>query len=72
MYAITNDIICFYANIIKNVIYDIIQKPMISCMVSHLFDNIMVIYPFLAILFYDFAYDIIYISYKICYDISIL
>ena len=41
-------------------------------MISYFFDNIIVIYPFLALFFYDIAYDIIYISYKMCYDIGML
>ncbi len=45
---------------------------MISCMISYFFDNIIVIYPFLALFFCDIAYDIIYISYRILYVISML
>ncbi len=44
---------------------------MISCMISYLFDNIIVNYPFLALFFCYTAYDIIYISYEICYDIKL-
>ena len=45
---------------------------MISYMITYLFDNIIVIYPFLSLFFCDIAYDIIYISYEISYDISVL
>jgi hypothetical protein len=43
---------------------------MISCLISYFFDNIIVIYPFLALLFYDFAYDIIDINLLV--DINLL
>ena len=33
-----------------------------SYMISYPFFNIIVIYPFLALFFYDIAYDIIFIS----------
>ncbi len=66
-----------YSDIVKKICSHISYHIaiMISCMISYLFDNIIVILTHLPIpcaIFYDFAHDIIYISYKICYDISIL
>jgi hypothetical protein len=40
-------------------------------MISIFFDNIIVLYPFLALFSCVIAYDIIYISYRICSDIRI-
>ena len=52
---------------------------MISFMISYkkcdiIYDIIFLIisYPFLALFFCDIAYDIISISYKMCYDIGML
>ncbi len=63
-----------YYDIVKKIWYHIWYHitSMISWMNSYLIDNIMVIYPFLALFFCDIAYDFMYISYKLCYDISIL
>ena len=78
MYDIMYDIILTrflsYSDIVKKLWYHVWYHSdiMISCMISYFFDNIIVTYPFLALFFCDIAYDVIYISYKMCYDFGML
>ncbi len=64
-----NDPFLGYSDIVKKLWYNVVI--MISCMISSFWQYHSHL-PVSCAIFYDFAYDIICISYKICYDIRIL